>query len=50
MEPELKKILEEVTRYCEDQAIYDKLGRYGDFYYKIKKLLDSEKKIHTETV
>lgn len=39
MNPELQKILEDVARYCEDQAIYDKLGRYGDFYYKIKTLL-----------
>ena len=42
MSDELKKILEQVAQYCEDQAIYDKLGNYGDFYYKIKKIL-SEK-------
>ena len=34
-----KEILEEVCAYCENNAIYDKLGNYGDFYYKIKKLL-----------
>lgn len=50
MTPELQKILEDVARYCEDQAIYDKLGRYGDFYYKIKTLLNSQKKSQNETV
>lgn len=44
MTPELQKILEDVARYCEDQAIYDKLGRYGDFYYKIKTLLNAMSK------
>lgn len=44
MNPELQKILEDVARYCEDQAIYDKLGRYGDFYYKIKTLLNAMSK------
>lgn len=34
-----KKILENTCKYCEDMAIYDKLLSYGDFYYKIKKLL-----------
>lgn len=23
-------------KYCEEQAIYDKLSKYGDFYYKLK--------------
>lgn len=35
-----KEVLEEVCAYCENNAIYDKLGEYGDFYYKIKKLLN----------
>lgn len=25
-----------VIKYCEDKQIYDKLGYYGDFYYKLK--------------
>lgn len=35
-----KEILEDICYYCESQAIYDKLGKYGDFYYKIKKILE----------
>ena len=34
-----RSILEDVCDYCEHNAIYDKLGNYGDFYYKIKQLL-----------
>lgn len=34
-------VLENVCMYCENYAIYDKLSNYGDFYYKIKKLLTS---------
>lgn len=30
-------IIENIIKYCEDQAIFDKLGNYGDFYYKLKK-------------
>ena len=33
-------ILENVCRYCEYYAIYDKLSKFDDFYYKIKKLLE----------
>lgn len=44
MNEEIKTILEQVVRYCEDQAIYDKLSKYDDFYYKAKKLLDKENK------
>lgn len=29
-------ILQDMIKYCEDKAIYDKLGAYGDFYYKAK--------------
>ena len=43
MTPELVKILENVKEYCEDEAIYDKLSSYGDFYYKIVELLKKEK-------
>ena len=42
MTPELRALLEQVARFCEDEAIYDKLARYDDFYYKIKKLLQKE--------
>ena len=34
-----KSLAEEICWYCEDQAIYDKLGKYGDFYYKLKKII-----------
>ena len=43
MTPEIRAILEKVCEYCEDQAIYDKLGRYNDFYYKIKEILKEAK-------
>ena len=33
-------VIEDICRYCETQAIYDKLSNYGDFYYKIKKLIN----------
>ena len=33
-------VLEDVCYYCESMTIYDKLGNYGDFYYKIKSLLN----------
>ena len=36
-----KEILEDICEYCERQAIYDKLGNYGDFYYKVKKILEN---------
>lgn len=35
-------IIENIIRYCEDQQIYDKLGMYGDFYYKLKGLINDE--------
>ena len=35
-----KSIIENICKYCEDQAIYDKLSKYGDFYYKLKTLLN----------
>lgn len=33
-------VLKDVCDYCEYNAIYDKLGNFGDFYYKIKKLIN----------
>lgn len=30
--------------YCEEKQIYDKLGNYGDFYYKLKKFFDQNKR------
>lgn len=36
-----KEILENICYYCEHQGIYDKLGNYGDFYYKVKKILEN---------
>lgn len=29
------KAIKDCLRYCEDQQIYDKLSKYGDFYYKL---------------
>lgn len=31
-------VIDNIIKYCETQAVYDKLGRYGDFYYKLKNL------------
>lgn len=31
-----EQVIKDICNYCEIQAIYDKLGRYGDFYYKLK--------------
>jgi len=33
-------VLKDICDYCEYNAIYDKLSNYGDFYYKIKKLIN----------
>lgn len=35
-------VIESVCRYCEEMQVYDKLGKYGDFYYKLKSLLNKE--------
>ena len=32
------KLVDDIIRYCETQAIYDKLSGYGDFYYKLKQI------------
>ena len=31
-------LIEAICGYCEVNAIYDKLYRYQDFYYKLKKI------------
>lgn len=30
-----EKLIKDICNYCETYAIYDKLSRYGDFYYKL---------------
>lgn len=35
-------IIENVIRYCEDKQVYDKLGAYGDFYYKLQLRMASQ--------
>ena len=30
-----ENLIKDICHYCETQAIYDKLGRYGNFYYKL---------------
>ena len=32
-------VLKDIVDYCEYYSIYDKLGNFGDFYYKIKNLI-----------
>ena len=32
-------LAEEICRYCEYEGIYDKLANFGDFYYKLKRLI-----------
>lgn len=34
-------LAEDICYYCESNAIYDKLANYGDFYYKLKKLIEN---------
>lgn len=31
--------LRNIVKYCENMEIYDKLGRYGDFYYKLNTMV-----------
>ena len=33
-------LAENICEYCENEAIYDKLADYGDFYHKLKKLIE----------
>ncbi len=37
-----ESIVQNILRYCEDKQVYDKLGKYGDFYYKLKKATQNE--------
>ena len=39
-----KSLIMNVLAYCENQAVYDKLSDYDDFYYKLKRELDSQNK------
>lgn len=36
------EVANNIIKYCEKQAIYDKLSSYGDFYYKLKQLVGDE--------
>ena len=40
-----ESIVNNILRFCEDKQVYDKLGAYGDFYYKLKKATQSENKV-----
>lgn len=40
-----ESIVNNILRYCEDKQVYDKLGAYGDFYYKLKKATQNENKV-----
>ena len=31
-------IVNDILKYCEDMQVYDKLGKYNDFYYKLNKI------------
>ena len=39
-----KSLIMNILAYCENQAVYDKLSDYDDFYYKLKKKLNSQNK------
>lgn len=36
-----KSLIKNVLAYCENQSIYDKLSDYDDFYYKLKREINS---------
>lgn len=36
-----KSIIKNVLAYCENQSVYDKLSDYDDFYYKLKRDINS---------
>lgn len=40
-----ESIVDNILRYCEDKQVYDKLGAYGDFYYKLKKAKQNDNKV-----
>ena len=31
-------IVQNILKFCVDNQLYDKLARYGDFYYKLQKI------------
>lgn len=33
------QLAEKICRYCEDKQVYNKLGNYGDFYYKLMEII-----------
>jgi len=37
-----KSLIRSILKYCEDNAIYNKLGQYGDFYYKLQNKMNNE--------
>ena len=39
-----KSLIMNILAYCENRAVYDKLSDYDDFYYKLKRELDSQNK------
>ena len=36
------ELAKQICQYCEDQAVYDKLTRYDDFYYKLRKKIEQQ--------
>lgn len=42
-QPDLLEACELMVEYCEEQQIYDKLSKHGDFYYKAKAAIDKVK-------
>ena len=36
-------LAENICEYCENEAIYDKLADYGDFYHKLWQLISQAK-------
>ena len=39
-----KSLIMNILAYCENRAVYDKLSDYDDFYYKLKRELNSQNK------
>ena len=39
-----KSLIMNILSYCENQSVYDKLSDYDDFYYKLKRELNSQNK------
>ena len=35
----LIEAIKDCLKYCEDQSVYDKLSKYGDFYYKLNQFI-----------